>query len=151
MGLGGTVAQGGLPLEQAERGQLALAVDDGEHRVGAEAADELVLEVDVADVHVDRRVSRVRSTARATYASSAASHSTRSRWSAPSGPYRSRNPRTLVAPTHREDGHVEGGEVEIAGPRERLHRDAVALALDQDGRRAGHPVGVRTGGPATGG
>ena len=45
---------GGLLLQGAERPELTLAVDDPLHRIGAERTDELVLEVDVADVEAER-------------------------------------------------------------------------------------------------
>ena len=53
----GAVALGGLVLQAPERGELALRGHHGEDRVGAEAADQLVLEVAAADLEtaLDRK------------------------------------------------------------------------------------------------
>ena len=47
-------APGGLVLKRAERAKVSLGLDNLQHPLRAERADELVLEVGVADEHGDR-------------------------------------------------------------------------------------------------
>jgi hypothetical protein len=131
-----------LPLERAERAELSLGIDDALDGVGAEGADQLVLQVGDAHEEPERlqvgaepgafegppEVGFLAGVAQAGQPEVAAE-------GAVSGDVRP----DVRGAAHRHDGDVFGSQVPATAPGQRFDGRLVADALDQDhGSRVTH-------------
>jgi SpoVK/Ycf46/Vps4 family AAA+-type ATPase/predicted metal-dependent enzyme (double-stranded beta helix superfamily) len=127
---------GDLPLERPERTEVAVLGDELLDAGGAEGADELVLEVGLADVEAERLhpgAGQLRAAAGALegtleVALLARVHETRE----PDAVEAAQEASDRLRASDRHDRHAFGREVAAAPLGERLDRDPVADALDED-------------------
>ena len=138
--LGRAAVPGSLLLERPERPQVSMPVDDALDLVRAESADELVLEVGVADEEPEPLQVRPGQGGAETRALEAAGDVTLLAGVVEPGQRDVEAARTVrlhkapdrLRAADRNDFDPFCREVAAAAQRERLQRDPVALALDED-------------------
>jgi hypothetical protein len=135
----GPLPLGGLALEGPERPELPLALDQPLHGGGAEAADQLVLQVGLAHEEAERGQlgpAEIRAEAgplqTAPEVDLLAGVAEAGQGQAqPSGTEPLQEPPDAPGPAHRDDDDALGGEVPAAAGGQGLEGDLVAGPLDQ--------------------